>query len=396
MCEDKTFKMVQETNNMIHQVWVGSELGVVKGVNLANGAFVNYGNLKVLDKTQGVTVMTKLLPNNEQDTKGVRFALGRRDGSACIFDSHTNEFSTPLCCGTSPVCGVVALPQDVVVTCTEKGLLKQWKPKEDDIAVYDNDCAMEKQVGSDIQTMVTNTTRTLLATGGQENDLKLWNVEDMSKPVFAAKNVRNDFLNLRVPVWVTAAEFLKDSESEIVVGTGNHTVRTYDTRVKRRPVLDIVYHEHPITSISVTQENKTVLVGNSAGFMGEVDLRTGHQVGGFKGMCGGIRDIVCHETQPYVVVCGLDRFVRVYDLKSRRLEKKIYLKSNLNCVSVTSDELQLTNESHEAGRKRTKEEEEEEVEIKSEEEEGVWECMQVVKEKKKKPNEHDIDAVVET
>jgi len=386
--------MVQETNNMIQQVWVGSELGVVKGVNLANGAFVNYGNLKVLDKTQGITAMTRLPHNDNADTKGVRFALGRRDGSACIFDSHTNEFSTPLCCGSSPVCGVVALPQNVVVTCTEKGLLKLWKPKEDDIAVYDEACATEKQVGSDIRTVVTNTSRTLLATGGQENDLKLWNVEDFSKPVFAAKNVRNDFLNLRVPVWVTAAQFLKDSENEIVVGTGNHTVRTYDTRVKRRPVLDVTYHEHPITAISVTKDNKTVVVGNSAGFVGEVDLRTGLQVGGFKGICGGIRDIVCHEKQPYMVVCGLDRFVRVYDLKSRRLEKKVYLKSNLNCLSVTSDELQLTNESQEVGRKRTKEEDEE-ADIKEEEEdEGVWESMQVVKEKKKKPNEHDIDAVV--
>jgi len=386
--------MVQETNNMIQQVWVGSELGVVKGVNLANGAFVNYGNLKVLDKTQGITAMTRLPHNDTEDTKGVRFALGRRDGSACIFDSQTNEFSTPLCCGSSPVCGVVALPQNVVVTCTEKGLLKLWKPKEDDIAVYDEACATEKQVGSDIRTVVTNTTCTLLATGGQENDLKLWNVENFSKPVFAAKNVRNDFLNLRVPVWVTAAQFLKDSENEIVVGTGNHTVRTYDTRVKRRPVLDVTYHEHPITAISVTNDNKTVVVGNSAGFVGEVDLRTGLQVGGFKGICGGIRDIVCHETQPYMVVCGLDRFVRVYDLKSRRLEKKVYLKSNLNCLSVTSDELQLTHESQEVGRKRTKEEDEE-ADIKEEEEdEGVWESMQVVKEKKKKPNEHDIDAVV--
>lgn len=385
--------MVQETNNMMHQVWVGSELGVVKGVNLANGAFVNYGNMKVLDKSQGVTAMTRLLPISEED-RDVRLALGRRDGSACIFNANSNAFSSPLSCGASPVCGIVALPQRLVVTCTEKGLVKQWKPKEEDTATYDDECFSEKQVGSDIQTLVTNSSRTLLATGGRENDLKIWKVDDLSKAVFVAKNVRNDFLNLRVPVWVTASQFLHNSEHEVVVGTGNHSIRTYDTRAKRRPVLDVEYHEHPITAISVRPDNNTVLVGNSAGFMGEVDLRTGLQVGGFKGMCGSIRAIECHATQPYVIVCGLDRFVRVYDLASRRLEKKVYLKSNLNCVSVTTEELQLAQVSQDDSRKRTKEEE---VEVKEEDEdEGVWETMKVVKEKKKKPNEHNIDAVVDT
>jgi len=384
--------MVLESKETIHQLWVGSELGVLKGVNLANSNFINYGNLKSLDKSQGITSITKLLPVNDQD-HGKRFALGRRDGSACVFDATTNEFSGQLCCGASPVSGVVALPQGVMVTCTEKGLLKQWKPKEEDITLYEDECSVEKQVGSNIQTMVVNTALTMLATGGEENDVKFWKVDDLSKPAFAAKNVRNDFLNLRVPVWVTAAEFLKDSENEIVVGTGNHTVRTYDARVKRRPVLDVEYHEHPITALSVTQDNKTVIVGNSAGFMGELDLRTGRQVGGFKGMCGSIRDIVCHATQPYAIVCGLDRFVRVYDLKSRRLEKKIYLKSNLNCVNVTCDELQLESKPEEGALKRTKEEADD-LEIKEEEEdESVWEGMQVVKEKKKKPNEHDIDSL---
>lgn len=375
------------------QIWVGSELGVLKGVNLSTGAFTNYGNLKSLDKSQGIISMTKILATSEDQENTNRFALGRRDGSACIFDSTTNEFSSPICCGASQVSGVVALPQGVVVTCTEKGLLKQWKPTEEDPSVYNQECVVEKQVGSNTQTLVVNTALTLLATGGEENDLKIWKVDDLSKPVFAAKNVHNDFLNLRVPVWVSAAQFLWDSENEIVLGTGNHTVRTYDTRVKRRPVLDVEYHEHPITALSVTRDNNTVVIGNSAGFMGELDLRTGRQVGGFKGVCGSIRDIVCHATQPYVVICGLDRFVRVYDLKSRRLQKKIYMKSNLNCVSVTSDELQLDENSSEGVLKRTKDEADE-VEIKEEEEdESVWEGMQVVKEKKKKTNEHDIDAV---
>lgn len=135
--------------------------------------------------------------------------------------------------------------------------------------------------------------------------------------------VRNDFLNLRVPVWVTAIDFFKDSKDQVVIGSGNHQVRVYDARVQRRPMLDVEYHEHPITAISLTNGNNTVIVGNSAGYMAELDLRTGKVAGGFKGNSGSIRDICCHVSQPYVVSCGLDRIIKLYDLKTRRLAKKV-------------------------------------------------------------------------
>ena len=97
----------------------------------------------------------------------------------------------------------------------------------------------------------------------------------------------------------------------------------YDTRVKRRPIFDVEYHEHPITAISITNGNNTVVVGNSAGYMAEIDIRTGKEVGGFKGNCGSIRDLSCHVSQPYVVNCGLDRFLKIYHLSTRKLEKKV-------------------------------------------------------------------------
>ena len=43
-----------------------------------------------------------------------------------------------------------------------------------------------------------------IATGGKENRLQLWDVSRPdANPVFAAKNVKPDMLELRVPVWVT-------------------------------------------------------------------------------------------------------------------------------------------------------------------------------------------------
>jgi hypothetical protein len=46
--------------------------------------------------------------------------------------------------------------------------------------------------------------KTQIATGGKENRLQLWDVcRPDASPVFAAKNVKPDTLQLRVPVWVT-------------------------------------------------------------------------------------------------------------------------------------------------------------------------------------------------
>jgi ribosome biogenesis protein NSA1 len=51
--------------------------------------------------------------------------------------------------------------------------------------------------------------RSLIATTGQEVDLQVWDLMAASaEPVFRAKNVRPDFLELRVPVWNADLAFL--------------------------------------------------------------------------------------------------------------------------------------------------------------------------------------------
>ena len=78
-----------------------------------------------------------------------------------------------------------------------------------------------------------------------------------------------------------------------------------------------------------------VIVGNTQGKMGLLDIRKGKLIHLFKGFAGGIRSINCHETKPIVASCGLDRFLRVHDIESKALLYKVYLKSRLNCVVMT-------------------------------------------------------------
>jgi hypothetical protein len=66
--------------------------------------------------------------------------------------------------------------------------------------------------------------------GGQENDLMLYDVNTF-QATWQAKNVPHDKLSLRVPVWITAVDFLKPMECDvstgalIVTGTGKQPIR---------------------------------------------------------------------------------------------------------------------------------------------------------------------------
>ena len=43
--------------------------------------------------------------------------------------------------------------------------------------------------------------------------------------VWRAKNVKNDFLDMRVPVWITDLQFLNDDDvSKLVTGTRHYQV----------------------------------------------------------------------------------------------------------------------------------------------------------------------------
>jgi len=108
----------------------------------------------------------------------------------------------------------------------------------------------------------------------------------------------------------------------------------YDVSAQRRPVLDMTWDEYPITAMCLFRDNQ-VIVGNTQGSMALLDIRTGKLVHKFKGFAGSIRSIRCHESQPVVASCGLDRFVRLHDVNSKQMLYKKYMKSRLNCLLLT-------------------------------------------------------------
>jgi ribosome biogenesis protein NSA1 len=72
----------------------------------------------------------------------------------------------------------------------------------------------------------------LFATGGKENELKLWNLNKLdiksdgqAMPLFKAKNLPDNSMQLREPVWITCIDFI--DSSRIVTGTAYHQVNIH-------------------------------------------------------------------------------------------------------------------------------------------------------------------------
>lgn len=345
-------------------VWVGSETGILKGINLQKKQATNYRSGEAtLNRQEGVTALCWGDPYESE------IFVGCLDGSVKLFSTEKGKFTESRDClgGEGPFCGLAVL-DDSLITCVESGSLKVWRD-----ASAEN---VEIQVGPGVCRMRQNPERRhCVATGGKENCLKVWDLQQPQEPIFKAKNLRHDWLDLRVPIWDRDLQFLPGSE-KIVTCTGHHQVRLYDpSSPQRRPVLETTFGEYPLTALSLTPDGNAVVVGSSHGDVAVIDLRQGRLVKCLKGFAGSVRGIQCHPSLPLVASCGLDRFLRVHNLHEKRLEHKVYLKSRLNCLLLTSRE-KWEDESRDPSSEL-------QDEVKEEDDDEIWDSMEVVTAKRK-------------
>ncbi|ODN83244.1 hypothetical protein L202_01419 [Cryptococcus amylolentus CBS 6039] len=134
---------------------------------------------------------------------------------------------------------------------------------------------------------------TQFALGGKEVDVSIYDVErtfasssdtDMSDAkrkknallpgqIWQAKNMPNNYLKLRPPVYHLALSWL-DSPDALVSGTKMGTIRRFDTR-QRKPVDDWkVSREGGIASLTTGLEHE-VFFADRSNYLGALDLRTG-------------------------------------------------------------------------------------------------------------------------
>ena len=166
------------------------------------------------------------------------------------------------------------------------------------------------------------------------------------KQIWAAKNVSQDNLHLRVPVWITCMSFqnpVRDSfdgdSSVFYTGTAYRHVRMYDMKAGQQPTASLeIGPDFRVSAIQPAKggdSDRLLYVADTSGSLTQWDLRTQRRVHTLKGAAGSIREMTLSEDGQQLACVGLDRFLRVYDTSSNKLTSSIYLKNRLNtCVFV--------------------------------------------------------------
>ncbi|XP_077227907.1 transducin/WD40 repeat-like superfamily protein [Tasmannia lanceolata] len=174
--------------------------------------------------------------------------------------------------------------------------------------------------------------------GGKGVEVNVWDVDKCSK-IWAAKPPPRNSLDIFTPTWFTAATFLnKEDHRKIVAGTNNHQVRLYDISAQRRPCLSFDFRTSPIKVVTEDLDGHTIYLGTGSGDLASFDMRTGKLLGCFIGKCcGSIRSIARHPELPLIASCGLDGYLRFWDVKTRQPLSAVFLKQHLTNVVFDSN-----------------------------------------------------------
>ncbi|EKX47431.1 hypothetical protein GUITHDRAFT_106874 [Guillardia theta CCMP2712] len=221
-----------------------------------------------------------------------------------------------------------------------------------------------------------------IAYGGQENELQVYDLQTQTVS-WKAKNVPENKLRLRLPVWVTDLQYLSsEDENKLVICTAYGQIRLYDIRAQRRPVINASCSPEPdqvrlnagtrFTCMALSPDESYVVAGDALGGLRKIDLKQGKVCGKFKHIAGSVRAVDFHPSLPLVAAASLDRFVRVYDANTTMMTSRIYAKQRLNCLLF-------------AGEGETKPKKEEESD------EDDWLGVEEAKEEKKQKKEEDGD-----
>eukprot|EP00258_Populus_trichocarpa_P021921 XP_024437940.1 WD repeat-containing protein 74 isoform X2 [Populus trichocarpa] len=182
--------------------------------------------------------------------------------------------------------------------------------------------------------------------GGKGVEVNLWDLENSTK-IWTAKPVSHisillppkNSLGIFTPTWFTCTTFLSnDDHHKFVAGTNSHQVHLYDISAQRRPVLSFDFRETAIKAVTEDQDGHTIYIGNGSGDLASFDMRTGKLLGCFIGKCSGsIRSIARHPELPVIASCGLDSYLRLWDIKTRQLLSAVFLKQHLTNVVFDSN-----------------------------------------------------------
>lgn len=221
----------------------------------------------------------------------------------------------------------------------------------------------------------------IVAYGGKNNDLQVAKLFDLKllekdrqkrkdpsywkpKVLFQAENVEPDHLGLDVPIWITGILFRKMDRSKgfrLVTSTWYGHIREYDTLIELEPVASYKVCEKPINALKfATSSQEDIVIADTHTFVARLSLvkvdakairivsasagtfyRPSLKVLGKYsqgGNTGAINSIVSSPCTDAIATGGLDRYLRVFDVQTRRLLAKVYLGTQIGSILFLEDD----------------------------------------------------------
>lgn len=258
----------------------------------------------------------------------------------------------------------------------------------------------------------------VFACGGKENDLRVITMfkgkitEDIFKKetcgkfftptvLFTAKNVKNDHLDLRAPVWISKILFFNEKPKDgykLITATRYGQIRLYDTTHGKRPAHDYKVCDKPIISLNFADsEQEEIIISDTHNLVAKFSLaqidskayKTNsasagqivkpvakllgkYAAGGNTGAIFGI-DI---SDNTLIATGGLDRYLRVYDVKSRDICAKVYLGVQISDVIILDNEDEEEEEAEDQKSSRHKKKRRVLNEEDESDEEELWQALE--------------------
>ncbi|XP_012541014.2 WD repeat-containing protein 74 [Monomorium pharaonis] len=313
-------------------VVVGATSGVIKGVKIGRTNKDNkIKNLQTLALITENDHVTRIEWGND-DEREILVACGvKRDRRIKIYDAESAVLTNSFLCniGTGSINGLSRYNRSIL-TAVKSGDVCLWPSSGGKGEILLN-------AGENLGRMCHSCEqKNIIATGGTENRLKLWDLETQ-KMTFVEKSLPHDWLNLRIPVWISDINFLSGSQQIVTVGRHGH-IYLYDPLSQRRPVINMTIQNESWTSLAIPSREKQIIVGSGKGKLNLVDLRKpGTLLNTYKGFTGGVTRVACSRIKPYVASVSLDRYLRIHNIDTKKVLKCIYLTSKLSCLVMRSD-----------------------------------------------------------
>ncbi len=198
----------------------------------------------------------------------------------------------------------------------------------------------------------------IFAYGGKEKDVTIFSLfePDSKKNInefkyiqkWIGKNVKNDRLDLRVPIWITNIKFINLNNDflkngwELITTTHYGQIRGYNTKTSRKPIYSVQVSKFPFTDITNLLNEDEIICSDTHITVSSFNVKTGILSAKYPGSIGSIQSLYTfipktnEEKYSLLATGGLDKYLRVFNLISREQVSKVYIGTKISSVWVLS------------------------------------------------------------